>query len=151
MRLRALQGRPKWTAALVLAGALSLIAGVGAAALTTGGTVKIRTLPSGFDKTGRLSTHGRVLSLGGPVSCTRGGAIRILVTVTQRRSGAIARGSWRGTCTGPDQQYAVRRARARGRASFVPGQSEACAAAVGLNRTRATDATQWCGAVLLRR
>jgi hypothetical protein len=145
------RGRRRWPAAIALAGVLSLLAGVAAVALTTGTAVKIKSLPSGFDNTGKLSTRGRVLAVGGPVSCTPGGSIRIYITVTQRKSGAIARGGWRGTCSGSRQQYLVRKARARGAAAFLPGQTEACAAAVGLNGRRPTDATQWCGAVLLRR
>lgn len=131
--------------------ALLLVAGVSAVALTTGETVKIKALPSGFDKTGDLSTGGRVVTVGGPLSCTTGGAIRIYVTVTQRKSGALARGTWRGTCSGPGQQWLLRKVRAHGKARFRLGQTEACAAGVGLNGRRATDATQWCGAVLLLR
>jgi hypothetical protein len=113
--------------------------------------VAIKPGPSGFDTTGKVSRGGRVVSVGGPLSCTRGGAIRLHVTVTQRKSGALARGTWRGSCTGRRQDWLVKKARARGAASFRRGQSEACAAGVALNGRRATDATQWCGAVLLLR
>jgi hypothetical protein len=126
------------------------VTGVGALAVTEA-TVKIKPSPHGFDRTGKVSGGGRVLSVGGPFACTSGGRARIDVTVTQRKTGAFARGTWTGTCAGREQDWLVRRARARGAADFRPGQSEACAAAVARNVRRATDATQWCGAVLLRR
>ena len=144
-------GRPRWAAGLLVAATALLAAGAGALALTTGGTVKIKPLPSGFDTTGKVSTGGRVLEVGGPLACTSGGRVRIEVTVTQRKTGAFARGTWRGACAGREQEWIVKKARARGSADFRPGQTEACAAAVGRNIRRATDATQWCGAVLLRR
>jgi hypothetical protein len=143
-------GRPRWCAGLALAAVAALAAGVGALAVT-GGTVKIKPSPSGFDTTGKLSRGGRVVSVGGPFACSTGGRTRIHVTVTQRKSGAFALGTWTGTCTGREQDWLARKVRARGAADFQPGQSEACAAAVARNVRRATDATQWCGAVLLRR
>lgn len=143
-------GRPRWIAAPALAALAALVAGVGALAVTSE-TVEVKPAPTGFDRTGKVSTGGRVLSVGGPFACTTGGRTRIHVTVTQRKTGALARGTWSGTCTGRDQDWLVRKVRARGAADFQPGQSEACAAAVARNSRRATDATQWCGAVLLRR
>ena len=143
-------GRPRWVAALALAAAATLVAGVAALALP-GGTVKIKPSPSGFDRTGEVSSGGRVLSVGGPFACTSGGRARIHVTVTQRKTGALARGTWTGTCAGREQDWLAKKVRARGAADFQAGQSEACAAAVARNVRRATDATQWCGAVLLRR
>ena len=132
-------------------GDVFLVAGVSAVALTTGEPVKIKPLPSGFDATGKVSTGGRVLTVGGPLACTTGGSIGIYVTVTQRKPGALARGTWRGTCSGSGQEWLLKKARARGRARFRPGQTEACPAGVGLNGRLATDATQWCGSVLLLR
>ena len=142
--------RRRWVAALALAAAAGLVAGVAALAVTVR-TVEIKPSPQGFDRTGKVSSGGRVVSVGGPFRCTSGGRARIHVTVTQRKTGALARGSWSGGCAGSEQDWQARKVRARGAADFRPGQSEACAAAVARNVRRATDATQWCGAVLLRR
>jgi hypothetical protein len=118
-------------------------------ALPSGGSVRIRPTPSGFDATARVSSDGAVIRIGGPARCTKGGRLRIDVTLTQRASGAVGRGTWKGRCRGSVQHWTVSSARAlTGR--FVAGQATACAAAAAANSKRATDAVQWCRVVTLR-
>jgi hypothetical protein len=114
------------------------------------GSIRIVRNGSGFDKTAVLRSDGRALTLSGPVRCTSGGRIRIDVTVTQRSTGSLARGTWRGRCRGSAQRWRVPAARAL-TGAFDGGQITACAAAAAANATRATDATQWCRVVSLRR
>ena len=115
-----------------------------------GGTTSgdIRTTPSGFDATARLLAGGRGVRVSGPVTCTKGRRVRIDVTLTQRASGAVARGTWTARCTGVSRRWTIKRASAlTGR--FVTGQATACAAAATATSKRATDAVQWCRLIRL--
>ncbi len=81
----------------------------------------------------------------GIVACDAGERLRLELTVTQRTTGAIARGTTRGVCTGEVQEWPVRLER-RGRARFVAGAVNGCALAVTSLRGKPTDAEQWCRA-----
>ena len=114
------------------------------------GKVRFVRQESGFDTTGRVSPSGASLRIAGPVRCTKGGRVRIDVTVTQRATGAVARGTWTGRCTGASRRWTITAARAvTGR--FETGSVTACAAAAAANSKRATDATQWCRLMRLSR
>jgi hypothetical protein len=114
------------------------------------GKVRFVREQGGFDRTARLSLSGASIRIAGPVRCTKGGRARIDVTITQRATGAVARGTWTGRCTGTTRRWTVAVARAvTGR--FDPGSTTACAAAAAANSKRATDATQWCRLVRLVR
>jgi hypothetical protein len=119
-------------------------------AVSSGGSVHVEKTASGFDPTARATPSGATVRIAGPVECTKGGRARIDVTITQRASGALARGTWTGRCRGSVQRWTVRSARAlTGR--FVAGQVTGCAAAAVADAERATDALQWCKVVTLRR
>lgn len=124
--------------------AAMLLVPAGAAALPTGGQVTIVRSDSGFDERASLRTDGRGARITGPIRCTKGGRLRIDVTLTQRKTGALARGTWRGTCTGAKQTWTLKSARVVGEARLQAGAAQACAAAVARNSKRATDALQWC-------
>ena len=114
------------------------------------GSVRFVKSQSGFDPAARVTPSGATLRIAGPVRCTKGGRARIDVTVTQRATGAVARGTWTGRCTGASRRWTIPAARAvTGR--FEAGSATACAAAAAANSKRATDATQWCKVVRLSR
>jgi hypothetical protein len=78
----------------------------------------------------------------GPIGCTRGERIAITVTVSQAATGARARASWAGRCTGEVQHWQVR-ARARTEARFAKGRARV--RAVGKTRAgrRVTETRRW--------
>jgi hypothetical protein len=123
---------------------------VGLAVSGTGGSVQVEKTRSGFDATAQATPSGATVRISGPAQCTNGGRLRIDVTITQRASGALARGTWTGRCRGSVQRWTVKAARAlTGR--FVSGQATACAAAAAASSKRAADALQWCRVVGLRK
>jgi hypothetical protein len=136
---------------LALALALGAAApAVGSALSGSGGSVQVEKTRSGFDAAAQATASGATVRIGGPAQCTKGGRLRIDVTITQRASGALARGTWTGRCRGSVQRWTVRAARAlTGR--FVAGEVTACAAAAAASAERATDALQWCKLVTLRK
>ncbi len=81
----------------------------------------------------------------GIVACDAGERLKLQLTVTQRATGAVARGSTRGVCTGEVQEWPVRLQR-RGPAKFAAGAAAACALAVTSLHGKPTDAHQWCRA-----
>jgi len=114
-----------------------------------GGGLEIEKNGSGFDATATLRADGRAVRVTGPVHCLKGRTARLDVTLTQRRTGALARGTWRGTCKGVKQTWTLKSARVGGGAAMTPGSATACAAAVTRSATRATDAVQWCESLKL--
>ena len=79
----------------------------------------------------------------GPIGCTRGERVSIRVTVTQSATGARARKTWTGRCTGEIQHWQVR-ARARQGARFETGAGRVCAVAKTRTAGRVTDTRKWC-------
>ncbi|MGH2989684.1 MAG: hypothetical protein ACRDMA_07440 [Solirubrobacterales bacterium] len=79
----------------------------------------------------------------GPIGCTREERISIRVTVTQSASGARARESWKGRCTGELQHWQVR-AHARRGTLFQTGRGRVCAVATTRSGDRVTDTRKWC-------
>lgn len=114
------------------------------------GQIKVEKTGSGFDATGTLRQDGRLVSVNGPITCTKNMALRIDVTLTQRKTGALGRGTWRGVCSGVPQRWTVVNVRSLGDRRFTAGRVTACAAAVLRNRTRPVDALQWCEMVRLK-
>jgi len=102
------------------------------------------------DPVGIVSENGRHLTITGPIAVTAGERAELLVTVTQRTTGAVARGVALLAGTGATTQWKVE-ATARGEAAFEPGP----ATAVALGRTtaggKATDAHQWLVEITLAR
>jgi hypothetical protein len=85
---------------------------------------------------------GALVRSTGPIGCTRGERIAIAVTVSQAATGARARASWAGRCTGEVQHWQVR-ARARTEARFAKGRARV--RAVGKTRAgqRVTETRRW--------
>jgi predicted ester cyclase len=115
-------------AALALQGAQSASAGI---ALNT------------IDRHATYKQEGSQVRSTGPIGCTRGERITIRVTVSQAPTGARARGTWTGRCTGDVQRWQVR-ARARGQARFATGRARVCAVAKTRTGGRVTDTRRWC-------
>jgi hypothetical protein len=120
-------------AALLLCGAQAANAGV---ALNT------------IDPHATHKQRGALVHTSGPIGCTSGERIAIAVRVSQAATGAKARGSWSGRCTGAAQHWHVR-ARARRGPRFANGLARVCA--VGKTRlgSRVTDTRRWCRQVAI--
>ncbi|HEX6388925.1 MAG TPA: hypothetical protein VFZ89_05755 [Solirubrobacteraceae bacterium] len=97
-----------------------------------------------IDATVTVRPDGRTLIVSGPLACTRGERVTVDARVTQRQTGALAEGRWRGICTGERQTWRVRRAATKHRERFAPGAAEACGLLLTRRRGRVTDAHQWC-------
>lgn len=89
-----------------------------------------------------VSDDGRHVIVTGPIACTKNERAYLLVTVSQRPTGAVAEGNTRITCTGNDQQWRVHAA-TQGKQSFEAGAATAVALARTTDRKDVTDAHQW--------
>ncbi|MGH2839747.1 MAG: hypothetical protein ACRDKY_02850 [Solirubrobacteraceae bacterium] len=136
---------------LIAALALLLVAAAAWPLASGPGTIDVKKLPSGFDATGTVGASGRVVRVHGPIVCTKDMAVRLDVTVTQRKTGALGRGTWRGLCTGSEQRWKLADVRAVGAGRFSPGRVMACTAGVLRNSKGPEDAVQWCESVRLKR
>jgi hypothetical protein len=86
--------------------------------------------------------HRNSITLTGPVSCTQVEWVDMVVTVTQRSTGAVAEGRLRILGSTTPQQWSVE-ALIRGDADFEPGEATAVASAITTLRGQRTDAHQW--------
>lgn len=128
----------------ILAGAVvAAVALVVLAAPARGGTYLNTMQPT-------ATVHGRQVEVTVVYGCDAGQHVAVRVDVTQRHVGAVAEGTWQGTCAPEPQQIAVS-LNTTGTQSFVPSASarddqvvEACALAVTLTRGRPDDSHQWC-------
>jgi hypothetical protein len=95
-----------------------------------------------IDPVATVSDDGRHIIVTGPIACTKNERAYLLVTVSQRTTGAVAEGNSRITCTGNDQQWTVH-AKNQGKESFEAGAATAVALARTTDRKDVTDAHQW--------
>jgi hypothetical protein len=102
-----------------------------------------------IDRQARLDAGGRVVAVTGPIRCSRLERARIRVTVSQRTTGAVAEGRWRGLCRRTTRTWTAKRFVPHGSAIFQAGTAQACALAVTRRADRATDAKQWCRTIEL--
>ena len=102
------------------------------------------------DTTARVSRDGRRVRVTGPIACNEGLEVQsISATVTQQGVGAVASGTARMECAGPEGNFALD-AVVRGPTAFksnVPVQV-CIAAQIGVP-SFATDSRQWCQDVRL--
>ncbi len=124
-------------AAALLAGAILLCLGAPA----RGGTYLNTMQPT-------ATLRGRQLDVTVIYGCDAGQHVAVRVTGTQRHVGAVAEGTWQGTCAPQPQQIAVS-LNTSGALAFVPSASahevvEACALAVTMTRGLPDDSHQWC-------
>jgi hypothetical protein len=102
-----------------------------------------RVVRNTIDDVAVVSPDGRHLDVTGPLEVTSGERVELEVTITQRSTGAVAKGSLVFTATGEEQHWAVR-ATTVGRAVFEPGSAWAVGLAVTTEQGgNATDAHQW--------
>ncbi len=89
-----------------------------------------------------VTDNGRHIIATGPIGCTEGQRAYVQVTVTQRATGAVAKGHTRITCTGDIQQWEVH-ASTQGKETFQEGPATAVALARTTDRGDTDDAHQW--------
>ena len=105
-------------------------------------TAFARIVRNTIDPVPIVSDDGRQVIVTGPIACTKNERAYLLVTVTQRPTGAVAEGNTRITCTGNDQQWKIH-ATTQGKDSFEAGAATAVALARTTDRKDVTDAHQW--------
>jgi hypothetical protein len=120
--------------------ALAIVLALAAAGGTRIALAKI--VRNTIDPVATVAEGGRRVTVSGPLEATAGETAYLLVTLTQRSTGAVAHGIAFVTATGARQQWTVQVYTVT-REAFAEGP----ATAVGLARTtaqgRATDAHQW--------
>jgi len=65
--------------------------------------IKLNTI----DPTAKLLGNGQRMIVTGPISCDKGEDVEISIVVKQESTGAIAKGSWHGRCSGKEHQWKV--------------------------------------------
>jgi hypothetical protein len=96
-----------------------------------------------------LDQAGRVVRVTGPIGCSQVERATIRVTVSQRTTGAVAEGRWRGRCQPTARTWTVQRFVQQGSATFETSTARVCALGVTRKGTQVTDAKQWCQTVRL--
>jgi hypothetical protein len=89
-----------------------------------------------------VTDNGRHIILTGPIACTTSEKAFLQVTVTQRATGAVAKGRTRIICTGYTQHWEVH-ASIDGNATFQEGAATAVAVGLTSLHRQPTDAHQW--------
>lgn len=135
------QRRPWLVSAAILLAVAGAFVGRTAFARITANTID----PNGF-----MSADGRHLTVTGPLAFTAGERAELRVTVTQRSTGAVARGVTLITGTGTTNPWKVE-AHAEGAATFEAGPATAVALARTTADGKATDAHQWLVEITLAR
>jgi hypothetical protein len=92
-----------------------------------------------IDRKTTLDADGRIVAATGPIRCSAVERATIRVTVTQRRTGAVAEGTWQGRCGRTTRTWTAKRFALRGAATFQPGAARACALGVTRRAGQATD------------
>jgi hypothetical protein len=110
--------------------------------LLVAATAFARIMKNTIDPVAIVSDDGRHVIVTGLIACIKNERAFLLVTVSQRLTGAVAEGNTRITCTGNDQQWRVHAA-AQGKQSFEAGAATAVALARTTDRKDVTDAHQW--------
>ncbi len=95
-----------------------------------------------IDSDAIVTDNGRHIIATGPIGCTEGQTAYVRVTVTQRSTGAVAKGLTRITSTGDTQQGEVH-ASTRGKKTIEEGPATAVALARTSDRGDIDDAHQW--------
>jgi len=101
-----------------------------------------------IDGDATLDAARRIVQVTGPIRCSQAEQATIRVTVSQRATGAVAEGRWRGRCRRTTRRWTAT-AVAQGSATLQTGTARACALGVTRKGGTATDAKQWCETVRL--
>ena len=102
-----------------------------------------------IDREATVDAGGHVVEVTGPIRCSQVERARTRVTVSQRTTGAVAEGRWRGLCRRITRTWTAKRLVPQGSAFFQAGTAHACALVVTRRAGRATDAKQWCRTIEL--
>ena len=122
----------------------ALVATLTAPAASASAGVVLNTI----DRTASLDAARGNVEVTGPIRCSQAERATIRVTVSQRTTGAVAEGSWRGRCRRATRAWTAR-AELQGAATFRTGRARACALGVTRRGGTATDAKQWCETIRL--
>ena len=95
-----------------------------------------------IDPVAIVTDNGWHIIVTGPIACTESERAYLRVTVTQRTTGAVARGRTRITCTGDTQHWEVH-ASIQGKETFQEGPATAVAFGHTTLRGETIDAHQW--------
>ena len=125
------------TRCLVLAALVLTLGGVCIAPLAFAG-IALNTI----DPRAIVTDDGCHLIVTGPIACTENERAFLHVTVTQRVTGAVAKGRTRLLCTGETQHWEIH-ASIHGKATFQEGPATAVAIGHTILRGETTDAHQW--------
>jgi hypothetical protein len=101
-----------------------------------------------FDPTLKVHDNGRRVSVTGTVDCSAGERVQIHVRITQRSTGAVAEGNWKGKCTGSLQTWEID-AVVHGSGELEAGAAQGVGLAVTSSRGKSTDAIQWLNEITL--
>ncbi len=88
-----------------------------------------------------LSSNNRQVLVTGPIACAQGEKLSLSVILTQRTTGAIAKGNLHTSCTGDVQKWEIN-AHTQGAATFEEGPAVASALATTRDNGEITDAHQ---------
>src|SRR5262245_38765879 len=113
---------------------------LGIVVVVPGPTAKIAR--NTIDPVAVVEANGRHAVVSGPLECTLGEKAHVLVTVSQRTSGAVAEGRGFVACTGREETWAVEVV-AQGKQRFDLGPATAVAIAWTVAGGETTDAHQW--------
>jgi hypothetical protein len=123
----------------------ALVAAMTALTAPAGAGVVLNTI----DREATVDQAGRILEAAGPIRCSERERAAIRVTISQRTTGAVAEGRWRGRCRSTTTRWTARGFVAQSSATFQPGTAQACALGVTRRAQNVTDAKQWCRTVRL--
>jgi hypothetical protein len=123
----------------------ALVAAMAALTAPAGAGVVLNTI----DREATLDDAGRVIEAAGPIRCSERERASIRVTISQRTTGAVADGRWRGRCLQTTTTWTARGFAPQGSATFQPGTAKACALGITRRDSSVTDAKQWCRTVRL--
>lgn len=108
--------------------------------------IRRRMISDAFDPVLQLSGNARLIDASGPFACDPGEIWRVDVVITQ--GDARAEGHTQGFCSGEIGTWEAL-AVARGRASFGPGEAEACGRLITRAGGTVTDSDEWCNVITL--
>jgi hypothetical protein len=96
-----------------------------------------------------IDDAGHIAEAAGPIRCSERERAAIRVTISQRTTGAVAEGRWRGRCPATTTTWTARGFAPLGSATFQPGTAQACALGITRRGRSVTDAKQWCRTIRL--
>lgn len=123
----------------------------GLAILVAPSVSSARTFSVRIDPAVQKTPAGRALLLTGRYLCEPGAKLTIKLTVLQAGLGALARGTFKGTCTGTLQRLAFKAAVSGKRpVAFGAGFAKACSVATARQGRKYIGLRAWCNGLTLK-